>query len=116
MRRPMEVQVNSAHLSSLRAAKTKRTIDIIRRYTIGEPVAEIASRYGLHRTAISKIARDAGIPKRSRHFPDRIRNGVLRDYKAKIPIAKIADKWNVSQSYVSTLATKHGINRHRQRE
>jgi hypothetical protein len=106
------MQVNDLSLHLDRARRHTRSLMIVRRYVRGEPIDDICARYAIGRSQVLRIVRDAGAPKRPKHFPEAVLNAVLRDYRAGFPVAEIADRNHVSQAYVSTQARKAELSRY----
>ena len=94
-----------------RARRMTRFGRIIARYDAGEPVDQIADDYECHRSTVLRNARMAGLEKRAKGFPERIRKAVITLYKESVPIAEIAARLGVSQAYISKTATEEKINR-----
>jgi transposase-like protein len=94
-----------------RANRLRRCVEIIDLYAKGVPVRDIVDRYGCSNHTVNRYARAAGLPKRPKHFPEKIRLAAIAMYKDGKPIAEIQARLGVSQAYVSNLATEEGINR-----
>lgn len=94
-----------------RANRLRRCVQIIELYAKGVPVRDIVERFGCSRNTVLRYARAAGLAKRPKHFPEKIRLAALAMYKDGRSIAEIQARLGVSQSYISNLATKEGINR-----
>lgn len=83
---------------------------IARRYSDGDPIAEIAKTEGVDRKTVRNVARRAGLP--LRRPPRAERNSrIVRDYEAGSRVGEIAMREGVRPSYVSGLLTKAGISR-----
>ena len=98
-----------------RARRTYRSLDIIRRYSLGDPVQEIADQYECGRRTVLHYARLAGLPKRPKHFPEEVRNSVIAQLKAKTPYKIIAKKYHCSEAYISKVATETKLRRYKTR-
>mgnify|MGYP001288035346 CR=1 FL=1 len=96
-----------------RANRLRRCVEIIHLYAKGVPVRDIVDRYGCSNNTVLRYARAAGLPKRPKHFPEKVRLAALHMYKDGRPLAEIEARLGVSKAYVSKLATEEGINRNR---
>ena len=103
--------MNPNSLQLERSRRARRTLEMIHRYSLGEPVEQIADDYECGRFTVQRYARMAGLPKRPKGFPDEIRRATISLYKQGKPIAEIQARLGVSQAYVSKTATEEGINR-----
>lgn len=94
-----------------RGRRHSRTMHVVSLYARNLPVNEICDRYSMCKSQVLRIARSYGLPRRPRHFPEKIRKATILLYKANVPIAEIQARLGVSQAYVSKTATEEGINR-----
>lgn len=97
-----------------RENRPPRYIAVVNAYKAGDPINEIAERFGCASTTVHRYARMAGLyrPKEST-----VRDGILAMYQLGKPISEIAAKFGVSVALVSKYANEAGIGRnpHRKR-
>jgi len=96
-----------------RSIRTTRSIDILRRYTLGkQSVQEIADFYECTKSTVLRLARQAGLPKRPKCFPTKVKKATLTMLKAGKPLAEIQALLGVSQAYASKLGKENGLQRY----
>lgn len=96
-----------------RALRTTRSMSIIQDYAKGRPVQDMVDFYECSRNTILRLARLAGLPKRPKCFPTKIKESTLVLLKRGVPLKDIQQKLKVSPAYASKLAKQHGLNRYK---
>ena len=104
---------NPLSLTIERAARMTRTIQIIQRYALGEPINEITKDYDCGKGTVLRYARAANLPKRPKNFPKEIRETVIAKLKENVPYKIIATALNCSEAYISKVATQENLRRHK---
>jgi hypothetical protein len=88
-------------------------MDIIRRYALGkQTVQEIADFYECTKATVMRLARQAGLPKRPKCFPIKIKKATLTMLKQGKPLAEIKALLGVSHAYASKLGKENGLQRY----
>lgn len=96
-----------------RTNRLRRCLEIIRLYAAGVPIRDIINRWGCSSNTVLRYARAAGLPKREKGYPEKIRLAALALYKEGKSLDEIQAALGISQGYISRLATENNINRNR---
>lgn len=105
--------ISPFNLQTERGIRATRSIDIIRRYALGEKVTNICDLHQVSRNTVLRYARMANLPKRPKHFPEKIRNACILMIKSKRSLAAIQARLGVSQAYASKLGKEIGLPRYK---
>lgn len=108
-----KTQVKNLSIQIDHARRHARTIEIAIKYASGISIEDISADYEISRSQILRIARLNNLPKRPKHFPDDIKEGVLAAHALGKPLSEIAALFGVSQAYVSITAKKAGMVRYK---
>ena len=83
---------------------------LIDAYVSGTPVNQIAERFGVHRTTITKIVTSAGIKVRSQPLATSTRKEARRLYDSGRSLAQVAEQVSVSSSAIRSAVLLTGGN------
>lgn len=95
------------------ANRLKRAKEIIDLYTKGVPIRDILDKYGCSRGTINRHARIAKLPKRPKHFPEKIKLATIVMIEQGRSLVEIKARLGVSEAYVSYLGKEIGRSRYK---
>jgi DNA-directed RNA polymerase specialized sigma24 family protein len=94
---------------TLRRLAPGKVEELIRGYIDGVPVDELASRFQVDQSAVQKLARRQGLPRRSPRLGPRQSKEAARLYLAGQSLAKLAKHFGVATDTVSLALRRAGV-------